>query len=143
MMKMKDSFLGIAIAAAALVFLGCVTARIDYLYQSEILAKEGARVDSDKEFASRLLRGAFTGYPRYYQMIAEAVPKWDKDRLFVVDTALVITCLAEVEQFPDIPNKISVNEYVEISKYYSTPKSRSFVNGLLDNLIKNKLSLSL
>ena len=76
-------------------------------------------------------------------MIAESVPKWDKDRLFVVDVALVITGLAEVEHFPEIPNRISVNEYVEISKYYSTPKSRSFVNGLLDNLIKNKLSLSL
>lgn len=113
------------------------------LYQSEIMAKTGAVVDSDKEFASRLLRGAFAGYDRYYQMIADAVPKWDKDRLFVIDAVLVITGLAEVEHFPEIPNKISVNEYVEISKFYSTPKSRSFVNGLLDNLIKNKLSLSL
>lgn len=113
------------------------------LYQSEIMAKTGAVVDSDKEFAARLLRGAFNGYERYYQMIAEAVPKWDKDRLFVIDAVLVIAGLAEVEHFPEIPNKISVNEYVEISKFYSTPKSRSFVNGLLDNLIKNKLSLSL
>ena len=113
------------------------------LYQSEITARSGVVVDSDKEFASRLLRGAFAGYDRYYQMIAESVPKWDKDRLFVIDAVLVITGLAEVEHFPEIPNKISVNEYVEISKYYSTPKSRSFVNGLLDNLIKNKLSLSL
>ena len=113
------------------------------LYQSEIAAKSGAVVESDKEFASRLLRGAFAGYDRYYQMIADAVPKWDKDRLFVIDAVLVITGLAEVEHFPEIPGKISVNEYVEISKFYSTPKSRSFVNGLLDNLIKNKLSLSL
>ena len=113
------------------------------LYQSEIAAKGGAVVESDKEFATRLLRGAFAGYDRYYQMIADAVPKWDKDRLFVIDAVLVITGLAEVEHFPEIPNKISVNEYVEISKFYSTPKSRSFVNGLLDNLIKNKLSLTL
>ena len=113
------------------------------LYQSEVMAKTGAVVDSDKEFAVRLLRGAFTGYDSYLQMIADAVPKWDKDRLFVIDTVLVLTGLAEVEHFPDIPNKISVNEYVEISKFYSTPKSRSFVNGLLDNLIKNKLSLTL
>ena len=113
------------------------------LYQSEILAREGAKVESDKEFAARLLRGAFCNYGRYYQMIADAVPKWDKDRLFVIDAVLVITGLAEVEQFPEIPNRISVNEYVEISKYYSTPKSRSFVNGLLDNLIKNQLSQTL
>ena len=114
------------------------------LYQSDILAREtDKKVDSDKEFAARLLRGAFAGYDRYYQMIADAVPKWDKDRLFVIDAVLVIAGLAEVEHFPEIPNRISVNEYVEISKFYSTPKSRSFVNGLLDNLIKNKLSLSL
>lgn len=113
------------------------------LYQSEILRKENPAVESDKEFVTKLLRCAFTGYNRYYDMIAEAVPKWDKDRLFVIDSVLVITGLAEAENFPEIPNKISVNEYVEISKFYSTPKSRSFVNGLLDNLIKTKLSLSL
>ena len=46
--------------------------------------------------------------------------------------------LAEAETFPEIPTKVSINEYVEISKYYSTPKSRGFVNGLLDRLTKEK-----
>lgn len=113
------------------------------LYQSDINRLSDPSVESDREFVTKLLRGAYNGYERYYQMIAEAVPKWDKDRLFVIDSVLVAMGLAEVENFPEIPNRISVNEYVEISKFYSTPKSRSFVNGLLDNLIKNNLSQSL
>ena len=48
--------------------------------------------------------------------------------------------LAEAEAFPEIPVKVSINEYVEISKYYSTPKSHGFVNGLLDRLIKEKMA---
>ena len=47
--------------------------------------------------------------------------------------------LAEAESFPEIPLRVTINEYVEISKYYSTPKSRSFVNGLLDRLIKTRM----
>jgi len=48
--------------------------------------------------------------------------------------------LSEAVTFPDIPVKVTINEYVEISKYYSTPKSRVFVNGLLDRLIKEKVN---
>ena len=70
------------------------------------------------------------------QMIAGSVTKWDSDRLFVTDLVLIAMGLAEAESFPEIPVRVTLNEYVEISKYYSTPKSRSFVNGLLDTLIK-------
>ena len=99
--------------------------------------------DADHEFVMKLVKCAYNDYRKYYDMIAGSVPKWDKDRLFVVDLALIICGLAEAEHFDDIPARVTVNEFVEISKYYSTPKSRSFVNGLLDRLIKNNLSLSL
>lgn len=99
--------------------------------------------DEDFEFVSKLVRCAYDNFDRYYNMIAESVPKWDKDRLFIIDLVLIICGLAEAEHFDDIPNRVTVNEFVEISKFYSTPKSRSFVNGLLDKLIKNNLSLSL
>lgn len=89
-----------------------------------------------KAFVFNLLRAAFAGFGRYSQMIADSVPKWDKDRLFAIDVTLIIAGLAEAEKMKDIPHKVTINEYVEISKYYSTPKSRSFVNGLLDSLIK-------
>jgi len=99
--------------------------------------------DEDFEFVSKLVRCAYDNFDRYYNMIAESVPKWDKDRLFIIDLVLIICGLAEAEHFDDIPNRVTVNEFVELSKFYSTPKSRSFVNGLLDKLIKNNLSLSL
>jgi N utilization substance protein B len=106
------------------------------LYQSDLIKFKDPTVSSDKAFSIKLLRSSFTGYDRYYEMIAEAVPKWDKDRLFITDVVLIIMGLAEACSFPDIPVNVSINEYVEISKYYSTPKSRSFVNGLLDVLIQ-------
>ena len=104
------------------------------LYKSDMSSRPG--VDSDKAFVTNLLRSAYTGFPRYSAMVAGAVPKWDKDRLFTVDMILIICGLAEAQAFPEIPVKVTINEYVEITKYYSTPKSRSFVNGLLDKLIQ-------
>jgi len=105
------------------------------LYQSDIVKKKKPDVESDKAFAVKLLRAAFTGYGKYFDLIAESVPKWDKDRLFATDIALIAMGLAEAQTFPQIPIKVTINEYVEISKYFSTPKSHSFVNGLLDRLI--------
>lgn len=103
------------------------------LYLSEMAGREGR--DSDKRFVTELLRAAFCGYTDYFSRIAAAVPKWDKDRLFIIDIVLIICGLAEARAFPEIPVKVTINEYVDISKYYSTPKSRSFVNGLLDSII--------
>ena len=69
-------------------------------------------------------------------MVAESVSGWEKERLFLTDVVLIAMGLAEAATFPTIPVKVTMNEYVEISKYYGTPKSRSFVNGLLDRLIQ-------
>ncbi|MCQ2149521.1 MAG: hypothetical protein MJY45_04075 [Bacteroidales bacterium] len=100
-------------------------------------------LDADHEFVEKLIGSAYRDFHRYCEMVAESVDKWEKDRLFVVDLVLIVCGLAEAEHIDGIPARVTVNEYVEISKYYSTPKSRSFVNGLLDRLIKDKLSLSL
>ena len=104
------------------------------LYQSEMLKGEG--VESDKLFVRRLLQSAFAGYEKYSAMVAESVSGWEKERLFSTDVVLIVMGLAEVCAFPTIPVKVSINEYVEISKFYGTPKSRSFVNGLLDRLVQ-------
>ena len=72
--------------------------------------------------------------------MAASVSNWDADRLYTTDTVLIVMGLSEAVTFPDIPVKVTINEYVEISKYYSTPKSRVFVNGLLDRLIKEKVN---
>ncbi len=106
------------------------------LYQSDVLISQGKPADSDKAFVVKLLRSAFSSFPEYYQLISEQVPSWDKARLFNIDMALISLGLAEATTFKEIPVKVTINEYVEISKYYSTPKSCSFINGLLDKLIQ-------
>ena len=103
------------------------------LYQSELLSGDG--VESDKYFVRKLLQASFAGYEKYSAMVAESVAGWEKERLFSTDVVLISMGLAEAVTFPTIPVKVTMNEYVEIAKYYGTPKSRSFVNGLLDKLV--------
>lgn len=103
------------------------------LYQSELPGNEGR--DSDKAFVTNLVRKAYANFATYSQMVAERTPKWDKNRICATDLSLIVCGLAEAEAFPGIGYRTTINEYVEISKYYSTPESRSFVNGLLDKLI--------
>ena len=104
------------------------------LYQSEML--KGTDVESDKYFVRKLLQASFAGYEKYSAMIAESVSGWEKERLFSTDMVLISMGLAEAATFSTIPVKVTMNEYVEISKFYGTPKSRSFVNGLLDRLVQ-------
>ncbi len=104
------------------------------LYQSDMM--KGGDVESDKLFVRKLLRLSFTGYEKYAAMVADSVSGWEKDRLFSTDVVLITMGLAEAEGFPTIPVKVTINEYVELSKYFGTPKSRSFVNGLLDRLVQ-------
>lgn len=108
------------------------------LYQSEMLS--GENVESDKAFVRKLLQASYASYEKYYSMIAEEVSGWEKDRLFTTDVVLIALGIAEAVTFPTIPVKVTMNEYVELSKYYGTPKSRSFVNGLLDKLIQKLVS---
>jgi len=104
------------------------------LYRSEMLTPRPA--ESDKTFVTKLLRTAYSCYGKYFPLVASSTDQWQEDRLFVTDTVLIVMGLAEAKAFPSLPLRVTINEYVEISKYYSTPKSRSFVNGLLDCLIK-------
>jgi N utilization substance protein B len=108
------------------------------LYQSDILAAQGKPAESDRDFVHKLVTASYGRYAEYSALVAGSVSKWDQDRLYTTDTVLIVMGLTEAETFPEIPVKVSINEYVEISKYYSTPKSRGFVNGLLDRLIKEK-----
>ena len=105
------------------------------LYNSDMLKGEG--VESDQLFVKKLLQASFAGYEKYSAMVAESVVGWEKERLFSTDVVLIVMGLAEVVTFPTVPVKVSINEYVELSKFYGTPKSRSFVNGILDRLIQN------
>lgn len=108
------------------------------LYQSEMMKGEG--VESDKYFVFKLLQHSFAGYEKYSAMIADSVSGWEKERLFSTDVILICMGLAEAVNFPTIPVKVTINEYVELAKFYGTPKSRSFVNGLLDRLVQKMVN---
>ncbi|MCL4167216.1 UNVERIFIED_CONTAM: hypothetical protein GTU68_041388 [Idotea baltica] len=74
------------------------------------------------------------------ELMAHIEPKlqnWEADRLATLDTIILKMAVCEMIKFPSIPTKASINEYVEIAKNYSTDKSKEFVNGLLDTLMKN------
>ena len=107
------------------------------LFRSEMAQNKD--VESDKAFVYKLLRTAFTCYGKYAPLVAESTSQWERDRLFTTDTVLIVMGLSEAKAFPSMPLRVTINEYVEISKFYSTPKSRSFVNGLLDRLIKKQI----
>lgn len=107
------------------------------MYMSEMV--KNPDMESDKLFVRRLLTSAFAGYQKYSAMVSESVSNWDKERIVTTDMVLIVLGLAEAVTFQTIPVKVTINEYVEISKFYGTPKSRIFVNGLLDRLIQ-KLS---
>ena len=107
------------------------------LYRSEMDLSKNA--ESDKAFIYKLLRTSFACFGKYTPLVAGNTTQWEKDRLFTVDTVLIVMGLSEAKAFPSMPLRVTINEYVEISKFYSTPKSRSFVNGLLDRLIKKQI----
>ena len=106
------------------------------LYMSDMPGAPGR--DSDRAFVRGLVSTAFRNFNKYHDMIAAVTPKWDTGRICATDLALIICGLAEADTFPGIDYRTTINEFVEISKYYSTPESRAFVNGVLDKLINKK-----
>ncbi len=106
------------------------------LYMSEM--SDNPEAESDKAFVTKLLRTAIANYGRYVETIQAHTPQWDLSRICATDLALIVSGMAEADAFAQIPKKVTINEFVEISKYYSTPESRAFVNGLLDKLIEKQ-----
>ena len=96
------------------------------------------RDEMDTEFARKLFRNAIVGAEPYRKMIAEHTKNWDVERIAFMDILIMQVALAEMFSFPSIPVSVTLNEYVEIAKMYSTPKSGSFINGMLDTIV-NKL----
>jgi N utilization substance protein B len=72
----------------------------------------------------------------YRHLISENTRNWDLDRVALMDIIIMQIALAEILSFPNIPISVTFNEYVEIAKLYSTPKSGSFINGTLDGIVK-------
>jgi transcription antitermination protein NusB len=92
--------------------------------------------DDDKEFAISLLSNTIAHYDEYHNIFEENLSNWDSDRLVVTDIILIVLGISEAIHFSGIPIKVTINEYVDISKFYSTQNSKIFVNGLLDKIIQ-------
>lgn len=92
--------------------------------------------NDDKGFAIDLLKKTLLNANTFSEEIAVKTTNWDKDRIAKIDFALLQMAICEFQKFPSIPVKVTINEYLEIAKEYSTPKSSIFINGILDKLAK-------
>jgi len=98
------------------------------------------KASDDKEYAVKLFRQSILRDEEYRQMIDEHTKNWEMDRIAFMDIIIMQTAICELLNFPTIPVKVSLNEYIELAKSYSTPKSGVFVNGVLNSLV-NQLKL--
>lgn len=103
---------------------------------SAILPELAINWDEDKEFFQNIFNLTVDSEKDYSELIAQKAQNWDIERIALTDKIIITMALTEMVNFPSIPVKVSINEYIDISKTYSTPKSKQFVNGLLDVLAK-------
>ncbi len=92
--------------------------------------------EEDREFSTLLLQKVILNDDKLSEWIDGKTPNWDKERIAEIDMIILKMGIAEFLYFPSIPVKVTINEYLEISKEYSTPKSSLFINGILDKLVK-------
>ena len=92
--------------------------------------------EGDLQFATDLFQQTIEQDERWKTLIRESVKDWDFNRLALMDVIIMEAALAEMVSFPLIPVEVTINEYVEIAKYYSTPRSAGYVNGILDHLAR-------
>ena len=90
----------------------------------------------DKDFAKDMLRKSVLNEKELAKEFDSKTPNWDMDRIAEMDTIILKMAICELLKFPSIPVKVTLNEYLELAKEYSTPKSSIFINGILDNLVK-------
>lgn len=90
----------------------------------------------DKDFGIELLKKTILNQAGFSKEIAAKTKNWDAERITQIDTVLMQMAICEFQKFPSIPTKVTINEYLEIAKEYSTPKSSNFINGILDKIIK-------
>jgi transcription antitermination protein NusB len=90
----------------------------------------------DEQFSKELFRKAVINHDELRKCIDSYASNWDLERIAFMDILIMQLALAEFLYFPSIPTKVTLNEYIELSKYYSTDKSRNFINGILDKSLK-------
>ncbi len=91
----------------------------------------------DEDFAYKLLHKSILHSEEYKTLIKDHADNWDVDRIARMDILILIQAITEILHFPEIPVRVSINEYIELARYYSTPKSSLFINGLLDKIVSD------
>ncbi len=121
------------------VVLGSCVKSIELIQENEdnsFLIDMHDDLGEDLTFSKTLYRKTLINDRVFEDLISQRTKKWDSDRIAVVDMILMKMALCEILEFPEIPVKVSINEYLDISKVYSTPKSNAFLNGILDKIMK-------
>lgn len=93
--------------------------------------------ETDKQFVVELFRKVVLNHEKFQQEVFEKTPNWDTDRIAEIDMILMKMAICEFLKFPTIPTHVTINEYIEIAKDYSTEKSAFFINGVLDKVLKD------
>jgi N utilization substance protein B len=93
--------------------------------------------DEEKDFARKLFRAAIMNEVEYQRFMSEISRNWDLSRLAYMDIVIMQIAIAELMTFPNIPVSVTINEFVDIAKLYSTPKSGGYINGMLDAIARN------
>ena len=91
--------------------------------------------DEDKEFAIKLLHETILNEQKFREQITHHAENWDFERIAFMDVIIMQVAMAELHSFPSIPISVTLNEYIDIAKSYSTPKSSTFINGILDAVV--------
>lgn len=92
--------------------------------------------EEDKEFARKLFRSTILNAEQYQQYMSDASRNWDFSRLAYMDVVIMQIALAEMMTFPNIPVSVTINEYVDLAKLYSTSRSGNYINGMLDSIAR-------
>jgi N utilization substance protein B len=104
--------------------------------QDSLVIPKVYKDSDDKEFVKNLFRKTVLNETELSKQYIDKTPNWDVERIAELDTIILKMAICELLKFPSIPTKVTINEYLEIAKEYSTPKSSIFINGILDNLVK-------
>ena len=96
--------------------------------------------EEDKDFARRLFRATIMNADQYQRYMSDASRNWDFSRLAYMDVVIMQIAIAELLTFPAIPVSVTINEYVDLAKIYSTPKSGGYINGMLDSIARHLIT---
>jgi N utilization substance protein B len=96
--------------------------------------------EEDKDFARKLFRSTILNANEYQGFMSEASHNWDFSRLAYMDVVIMQIAIAEMMTFPSIPISVTINEFVDIAKLYSTPKSGGYINGMLDAIARHLIN---